>query len=101
MTHAGIDEALIIETMVRQNKPIPKDLANAPVLAQGLGLFLRAFMQTNSCRISGMKEGPIPWTAILAWCNENEVLGRQRSLVFNHVRAMDNAYLTHRAVKVT
>lgn len=73
---------------------------NAPSLNQGLALFWRAFEQLTSCRQLGMSAGPIPWTAIRMWCEENTVVGRQRWRVFNHVRAMDNAYLKYLADKV-
>lgn len=100
LNHADVDEAKIIDALVRSGRPIPKDLVDAPSLFQGLSMFYRAFMQLNSCRSSGMGEGPIPWTAILLWCDENEVEGRQRRMVFNHVRSMDNSYLAHRADKM-
>lgn len=48
----------------------------------------------------GMQEGPIPWTAICMWCDENEVTGRQRRMTFHNVRAMDNAYMKFRADKI-
>lgn len=97
---SGVDEAAVIEACERAGRPIPKKILDSPELALGLGLFYRAFMQLSSCRSIGMDEGPIPWTAIYTWCEENRVLNPQRRRVFNYVRCMDNAYLKYKAAKI-
>lgn len=98
---AGVDEAAVIKACERSGRPIPEKILNAPTLNLGLDLFYRAFMQLGSCRTLGMEEGPIPWTAICMWCNENEIEGAQRGRMFHNVRAMDNAYMAYRAGKMS
>lgn len=90
-----MDKAKIVQMAVRMRRPIPSHIANPPKVREGLMMFYGAFTQLNSCRSSGMSEGPIPWTAIYLWANEKELVGRQRKLLFHHVRAMDVAYLIH------
>lgn len=78
---------------------VPKQIEQAPQLILGLDLYFDAFAELSSCRSIGMAEGPIPWTAIRAWCDENEVVGEQREKTFRIVRAMDVAYLKWRSKK--
>lgn len=79
--------------------PIPKKMAEAPELKIGLGLFYTAWRELSSCRVTGLGEGPIPWTAISEWCKANEIDGDLKSDVFYHVRGLDNEYLKWQQAK--
>jgi hypothetical protein len=93
----GPQEQWIIEQSVRKRMPLPKAILNAPELWMGLELFYTAFMDLTTCRPLGMSEGPIPWTAIVQYCDRNGIEDEQREDMFFHLRSMDTAYLKHRA----
>lgn len=99
MLEQGPTEQSIIAQCVRQRRPLPNAIANAPELQLGLELFFGAFMDLTSERHVGFGEGPIPWRAVREWCNEHEVLGLQRDDVQYHVNKLDTVYLEHRARK--
>lgn len=58
-------------------------------------LYWDAFRDLATCRQIGMAPGPIPWTAILAYCNEHGIHGEIREEMFTLIRALDDAYLDH------
>lgn len=97
----GQHEKTIIEQCVRNRMPLPQAIANAPVLELGLDLFYIAFTDLSTCRAIGMAEGPIPWTAVQAYCDELLLDGDQREDMFFYIREMDAAYLKHRSSKVS
>ena len=78
---------------VRQRRPLPERIANAPQLQMGLGLFYIAFLDLTSERQVGEAIGAIPWTAIDRWCLANRISGEQREDVFYHVGRLDRAYI--------
>lgn len=84
---------------MRRGLPLPDRIQNAPELLPGLGLYLRAFYDLDSCRPVGFGEGPIPWTAIEEWCRSLELDEEERDDVHYLVRRLDNAYLKHREAK--
>lgn len=79
--------------------PIPDRIKNAPELELGLGIYLGAFYDLDTCRPVGWEEGPIPWTAISEWCDRHGLDGDQRDAMNHHIRAMDLEYLKYRASK--
>ena len=51
---------------------------------------MNAWHDLNTCRAIGMAVGPIPWTAIVAWCEFHE-LDRDAAMQLIHViRKLDN-----------
>ena len=84
---------------MRRGLPLPERIKNAPELAPGLGIYLRAFYELDSCRPVGMGEGPIPWTAVEDWCRSLGLDEEERDDVHYLVRRLDNAYLKHRESK--
>lgn len=79
---------------------LPSFIENAPQLHLGLELYLDAFLDLNTCRSVGMAEGPIPWSAIMDYCQAYEIDGETRDNVMYHVRALDVVYMDHRAKKL-
>lgn len=65
----------------------------------GLEFYYQAFVELNSCRMQGMSEGPIPWTAIEQYCQLKDITGHQKEDLFTHIEEMDAAYLQHGANK--
>lgn len=97
MLEQGPNEQKIIEQCVRQRKPLPQSIENAPELWLGNELFYCAFMDLNSERHVGFGEGPIPWSSVLHWCREYHIIGLQREDMHYHINKLDTAYLEHRA----
>jgi hypothetical protein len=79
--------------------PLPSRIQNAPEVEIGLGLFLNAFYDLDSCRPVGWEEGPIPWTAMAEYCLAHDIHGEQREALLHHVRALDLEYLKYRRSK--
>lgn len=89
---------MIIRQCVQQRQPLPDAIANAPQLHLGLELFFQAFMELNTCR-GGMGDGPIPWIAILQYCNLLELDEDTTDDMFLYLRAMDDAWRKHQEKK--
>ena len=89
----GPTEKTIIEQCIRERRPLPDAIANAPELKFGLELFYMAFMDLTSCRSIGYGAGPIPWSAIQTWCAAYDIQGEQREDLFYHVERLDKSYL--------
>ena len=88
----GPQQASIVELAMRQGRPIPKRIAEAPELMRGLDLYYEAFWRLDTCRSVAMDLGPIPWTAVHAYGTEMRLSRRQRQDLHHHVTAMDLAY---------
>ncbi len=97
MLEQGKTEKTIIEQCIRNKMPLPKKIENAPALDIGLELFYIGFMDLTTCRSVGFGEGPIPWTAKLAYANELELEGDQRDDLFYYIGELDTTYMEHRA----
>ena len=82
---------------MRERLPLPRKIAEAPALFQGLELYYDAFLELNSCRTTGFGLGPIPWTAMCDYAEAFELDEEQKDDLFYYVRAMDVAYLEHQA----
>jgi len=55
--------------------------------------YMEAFCDLSTCRAIGMDVGPIPWTAIVQYVEQEQI---EDGLAFKWViRAMDGAYLGH------
>lgn len=80
---------------MRRGLPLPERIRDAPELAPGLGIYLRAFYELDSCRPIGMAEGPIPWVVVDQWCQSLGLDEEEREDVHYLVRRLDNSYLRH------
>lgn len=58
----------------------------------GLELFYEAFHELSSCRQIGLGLGPIPYTAIVEYCDRNEM---DVDHTVEIIRRMDGALLDH------
>lgn len=91
----------IVNQAISRNLPIPdktiKDLTDSPEVRIDLQFFFNAFMELNTCRSIGMNEGPIPWTAMITYCEVLEIDRDERERFIYLVRKMDEAYLSYRA----
>lgn len=80
---------------MRSNQPLPDPIANAPEMPLGLGFFYKAFQELSSERM----EGPIPGSAIRAFCRDEELVGELADDLHYHVRNLDNELLKYRQKK--
>lgn len=71
----------------------PPWLQNMPELELGNELALMAFYELCGDRQSGFGAGPIPWTAVDAWCRAHEIRGFQRESLHFLIKNLDLAYL--------
>lgn len=92
----GKTEKGIIEACIRERRPLPQAIANAPVLTLGLEFYYTAFLDLTTDRAFGYGEGPIPWSSVERYCDRYGVQGEDREDMHHHMRAMDQAYLEHR-----
>lgn len=85
---------------MREGRPLPRKIANAPELDLGLSVYYYAFAELSTDRPLGWNgEGRIPWSSIRAWADDYGFVGDQRDDLFHHIREMDEAYLEYRAKK--
>lgn len=90
----GKHEEAVIKQCMRENKPLPKKIQNAPELALGLYLYWGAFWDLDTCRPTG--DGvvhPIPWYAIEHWAVVNELDQDQHESLHYIIRQLDNAFI--------
>lgn len=79
--------------------PIPDSIQNAPQLHMGLELYLDAFYELNTCRMSGWGVMPISWSSIRDYAEAYDFSGAQTERLFTHVRALDKAFREHHGKK--
>lgn len=93
-----LEQGPLEETLLRraraERKPTPKAIAEAPLLAPGLGFYFQAFLALSSCRPVGMSEGRIPWTAAAEYARHMEMSSEEFEDLWALVSSMDGAYLT-------
>lgn len=71
-------------------------LKNAPQIEEGLDLHWDAFgVLTTTRQIGQGVLGPIPWTAIMEYCDRYEIEEEQAERMVAYIRAMDRVYLDH------
>ena len=95
----GPTEQQILQQAYRSRMDLPESIKNAPQLWLGLGLYLQAWLDLNTCRSAGMSEGPIPWLAVHTYCTEFDLSDDQREAMHHHIRVMDQIYFKDRERK--
>src|SRR5690606_17697910 len=87
----GPTEQAILRQCIREGRPYPKAIANAPDVEPESELYYFAFIDLGSCR--NYEGGEIPWTAIKAYADEYALDEDQRVLMFNVIRSIDIWFL--------
>lgn len=95
----GKDEEKIRKSAESQNLPLPDWITNRPQLELGLEFYYMSFMELNTCRTSGMGEGPIPWTAMRKYAEVYDIYGVEFERFSTILTEMDVAYLEERSKK--
>lgn len=78
---------------MRERRPVPPSIANAPELRFGLEMYYGAYLDLMTCRTLGMGLGPIPWTAINQYAKAYDYTEEQEDDLQFYISRMDNAYL--------
>ncbi len=89
----GSVEKTIIRQCLKDKRPLPEKIRNAPTLQWGLELFYNAFFDLHTCRPVGMVEMGIRWLDIKQYCLFEGFDEEQTEDAFYFIRMMDNAYL--------
>jgi len=97
----GETEQDIINMAVRQGKPLPDVIANAPELHDGQRFWYNAFLDLSTDRPVGFGEGPIPWSSIECYADAFRLRDLDREDLHFHVRSLDKAYLKFKADKAS
>lgn len=82
---------------MRENRPLPDRIQNAPSLLPGLALYYTAFMDLMGTRQMGGFGGigPIGWDVIQYYAVSNELDADQTEALHTHIKAMDTYYMAH------
>jgi len=82
---------------MRENRPLPDRIKNAPSLLPGLELYYGAFMDLMSTRKIGDMGGiaPIGWDIIQYYGICNDLNADQMEALHYHLREMDGYYISH------
>lgn len=91
----GEHERKVADQCYATNRPLPTWLRDAPRLEPNLVGYYAAFCELTTCRPGGFGPAPIPWTAIMDWCDREGLHGSDRADFLYLIRAMDRAYLEH------
>ena len=83
----------IVQQCIRQKRPIPDKIANAPALMLGLDLYYDAFLDLATCRSVGMSAGAIPMLDIRDYAIAYEFDEEQEADLLILIRQMDNEYI--------
>lgn len=58
----------------------------------------RAYMELSTCRVVGMTVGPIPWTAMLEWCQFHNLDRDVAKHLIRVLMCVDAEYARRRAI---
>lgn len=86
---------MIIQDCIRNHRPLPQKIAEAPDLFEGLLLFFQGFSELSTCRQVGESAGPIPWLAINEYCAYHHLVDEQREDFEWFVTRLDAEYLKY------
>lgn len=95
----GPVEKIIIRQCLRERKPLPDKIQNAPDLMLGLELYWCAFMELSDSRSNSFSLGTIPWGVIAQYCRHHGLSCEQEEAMHFHLREMDAIFITHNARK--
>lgn len=76
---------------MREGKPFPQAIANAPNLWPECELYYLAFADLGSCRY--FEGGQIPWVAVREYCDEHGLDEDQRQTLFEVISVVDIWFL--------
>lgn len=74
---------------MQNERLITEARAKEPPLDYAMARCLDAWQDLSTCRPIGMAVGPIPWTAIVAWCEFHELDREITAVVVHVIRTLD------------
>ena len=96
----GPNERRIIEQCLRENRPYPKAIAEAPDLEPDLTLFYLAFWELRTTCNNGFGDGEISWLAMQEYCDRAYVTDEEtREEFVDFIRSLDRCYIEWRSGK--
>lgn len=91
----GPIEQSIIKQALRAGKAIPERIKNAPVLNNGLELYLKAFFDLDTERATGFSIGRIPFSAVAFYATYYRFDELQSERLLYFIRSMDAEYCNY------
>lgn len=85
----GPVEKVLIQQALREGRPLPDRIENAPELKFGSYFYLQAFLDLNSERINGMGIGEIPHSKIRDYAKWAGASFEVEYCLLHHIRVMD------------
>lgn len=80
---------------LRERRPLPKAIQEAPELTLGLEFAYQAYWDLNSCRSYGFGMGPISWSFIMDYARAHELEPDEIDDFTYLIRKMDEAHCKH------
>lgn len=93
------NEDWIVAQAIRDGFPLPDRIKNAPELLPGLEMYLTAFNRLSTCRQIGMACGPIPYTAIGVYADQQGFDEEHTDMLYFFMESLDLAFLNWSAKK--
>lgn len=93
MIEIGPIEQQLVKQAVREGKPIPERIQNAPELRPGLALYLEAFLELDSERSNAFGPERIPLIRIFDYAACYDFDAEQTEDLVYLVREMDKAHV--------
>lgn len=93
MIEIGPIEQQLVKQAVREGKPIPERIQNAPELQTGLGLYLEAFLDLDSERSNAFGPGRIPLSKIFEYAACYQFDTEQTEDLVYLIREIDKAHV--------
>lgn len=72
-------------------------LAEQPCFDHRVSLCVQAWQDLGTCRAIGMDVGPIPWTAIVQWCDFHGLDHDASEIMIYVIRMLDNEHAAREA----
>lgn len=92
----GPTEQSLLEMCMRERRPLPAVIQNAPELLPGLELYYGAYLDLQSHRQLGLEEGPIPHLAVMDYADRYDFEEDQRDDLLFFVKKLDAKYFEWR-----
>jgi hypothetical protein len=84
-----------VEAAIEKGRELPEWYLDNPEVPDDWLNFLHIFNDLSSCRQIGMTLGPIPWDAILRYCQYKEYDEETTSLVMTVMKHLDMTFMDY------
>lgn len=94
---------MLRQLRIRQRDPTASEqeiLSREPPRDAAMDMIIDAWSTLGTCRQFGMVTGPIPYTAVLAWCGEEQLDDDMRRLVVAVLKRLDRDFMDRQQSRV-